>query len=67
MGYKEGYIYDHDTENCFSGQEYFPEEIISREKSRPKYYQPNSRGFEREINKRINYWNKLRSNSNSYL
>lgn len=60
MGYKDGYIYDHDTKNCFSGQEYFPEEMLKEEKTRPQYYNPNERGFERQISKRINYWNKLR-------
>ncbi|MDA7705442.1 replication-associated recombination protein A [Rickettsiales bacterium] len=62
MGYKEGYIYDHDTEDCFSGQEYFPEEVLQKEGVRPKYYNPNERGFERDISKRIKYWKKLRNN-----
>ena len=60
MGYKEGYIYDHDTKNCFSGQEYFPEEILQDKGARPKYYEPNERGFEREIAKRVDYWQRLR-------
>lgn len=55
LGYKEGYIYDHDTKDCFSGQDYFPEEI-----KRQKFYAPVQRGFERDITKRIEYWNKLR-------
>ena len=60
MGYKEGYIYDHDTDNCFSGQEYFPEEVLESKGVRPIYYKPNERGFEREIIKRMKYWDKLR-------
>ena len=55
MGYKEGYIYDPDTEDGFSGQNYFPEEM-----GRRKFYYPVDRGFEREIKKRIDYFDKLR-------
>jgi putative ATPase len=62
MDYGKGYIYDHDTKNAFSGQEYFPDEMV---KNRPRYYQPNERGFEREIIKRLEYWEKLRNNSYS--
>lgn len=58
MDYGKGYIYDHDTKNAFSGQEYFPEPMLKN--SRPKYYTPNPRGFEREIIKRLNYWQKLK-------
>ena len=54
-GYKEGYIYDHDTPEGFSGQNYFPDEM-----SRKEYYQPVERGFEREVKKRLDYWEKLR-------
>ncbi len=59
MDYGKGYIYDHDTKNAFSGQEYFPDEMVKT--GRPKYYQPNERGFEREIVKRLEYWQKLRN------
>jgi len=55
-GYGEGYVYDHDTPEGFSGQNYFPDEI----KKRPKYYDPPERGFEREIAKRLQYWEALR-------
>lgn len=54
-GYSEGYRYDHDEPDAFSGQEYFPEKMGHR-----TYYHPQERGFEREINKRIDWWNKLR-------
>ncbi len=57
QGYGEGYIYDHDTPEAFSGQSYFPEEFGER----PSYYQPVERGFERDIKKRLNYWASLRA------
>ncbi len=56
QGYGEGYIYDPDTPEGFSGQDYFPEE-----RGRQRFYQPVERGFEREIQKRLDYWNRLRS------
>ncbi len=55
IGYGAGYAYDHDAEDAFSGQNYFPDTMQRRE-----YYQPNERGFEREIKKRLEYWEKLR-------
>ena len=55
LGYGDGYVYDHDTDEAFSGQDYFPDEMARR-----KFYEPGERGFEREIRKRIAYWNKLR-------
>lgn len=60
IGYSEGYIYDHDTPNCFSGQNYFPDEFPRKE-----FYNPNERGFERDIKKRIEYWDNLRKKLNS--
>ncbi|MEE9313080.1 MAG: replication-associated recombination protein A [Rhizobiaceae bacterium] len=54
-GYGTGYEYDPDQPNGFSGQDYFPEKI-----GRQKFYAPVDRGFEREIQKRLDYWNKLR-------
>lgn len=56
QGYGAGYAYDHDQESAFSGQNYFPDEI-----DRQEYYQPVQRGFEREMQKRLAYWNKLRA------
>ena len=56
QGYGDGYIYDHDTPQCFSGQNYFPEDFGDR----PSFYEPVPRGFERELGKRINYWASLR-------
>ncbi|MGD9649924.1 MAG: replication-associated recombination protein A [Dongiaceae bacterium] len=55
VGYGEGYAYDHDTEEGFSGQNYFPDGL-----KRQQFYQPVERGFEREIQKRLEYWNNLR-------
>jgi putative ATPase len=55
QGYGEGYAYDHDTPEGFSGQDYFPDEMQRRQ-----FYDPPQRGFEREIRKRLEYWKKLR-------
>jgi putative ATPase len=59
MGFKEGYRYDHDWPDAFSGQEFFPAELTAR--GRPQFYRPNERGFERDIVKRLDYWAKLRA------
>lgn len=56
IGYGKNYHYDHDTEDGFSGQDYFPEEM-----EREEYYAPVERGFERDIQKRLDYWDKLRA------
>jgi putative ATPase len=56
IGYGKGYSYDHDTPEGFSGQNYFPEEMKRR-----RFYQPVDRGFEREIRKRLEYWDRLRA------
>jgi putative ATPase len=55
LGYGRGYVYDHATEEGFSGQNYFPEGVV-----RHNFYRPGERGFEREIKKRLEYWDKLR-------
>ena len=55
LGYGAGYAYDHDTEDGFSGQNYFPDGM-----PRQDFYRPVERGFEREIGKRLAYWSKLR-------
>ncbi len=56
QGYKQGYIYDHDTKEGFSGQSYFPDDL-----PRQSFYKPVKRGFEREIKKRLDYWDRLRA------
>ncbi|MFB9151531.1 replication-associated recombination protein A [Roseovarius ramblicola] len=56
QGYGAGYEYDHDAEDGFSGQDYFPEGM-----KRPVYYLPPERGFERELKKRLDYFARLRA------
>jgi len=56
QGYGDGYAYDHDAEDGFSGQNYFPETM----KKRPVYYMPVERGYERELKKRVEWFSKLR-------
>ena len=56
LGYGDGYAYDHDAENAFSGQDYFPPEVQDR-----SYYAPVERGYEREMSKRLAYFKKLRA------
>jgi len=55
LGYGKGYIYDHDTADNFSGQNYFPNGM-----PRANLYNPIERGFEREMRKRIDYFSGLR-------
>lgn len=55
QGYGKGYAYDHDTEEGFSGQNYFPDGM-----RRQEFYRPIERGFERDIKKRLGYWADLR-------
>ena len=59
LGYNRGYVYDQDLEDGFSGQNYFPDGI-----SRQKLYFPVERGFEREVKKRVEYFDKLRREKN---
>ncbi len=58
-GYGSGYAYDHDTPEGFSGQNYWPDALGPQ-----KLYEPVDRGFEREIGKRLAYWEKLRKDKN---
>jgi len=55
LGYSDGYQYDHDAEEGFSGQNYFPDGM-----ARQRFYQPVERGFERDLMKRLEYWDRLR-------
>ncbi|MBS0558463.1 MAG: replication-associated recombination protein A [Proteobacteria bacterium] len=55
LGYGAGYAYDHQQDEAFSGQNYFPDGM-----PRAAYYQPRDRGFEREIAKRLAHWAALR-------
>ena len=56
QGYGEGYAYDHDAEDGFSGQDYFPDGM-----KRGVFYAPVDRGFERELKKRVDYFAGLRA------
>ena len=60
QGYGAGYAYDHDAEDGFSGQDYFPETM-----PREAFYQPIERGFERELKKRLDYFARLRAKRSS--
>ena len=55
IGYGESYRYDHDEPDAFSGQDYWPEKL-----GRQRFYDPVDRGFEREIGRRLKWWEKLR-------
>ncbi|WP_068468410.1 replication-associated recombination protein A [Candidatus Protochlamydia phocaeensis] len=55
MGYGKGYQYDHDLPDAFSGQNYFPGSL-----PRQTFYRPVERGFERELKKRLDYFQRLR-------
>ncbi|HEU4652256.1 MAG TPA: replication-associated recombination protein A [Croceibacterium sp.] len=55
IGYGKGYTYDHDAEDGFSGDNYWPEEMEPQ-----TFYDPVERGFERQVRERIAYWSKLR-------
>ncbi len=59
QGYGAGYAYDHDAEDGFSGQNYFPDSV-----KRPVLYQPVERGYERELKKRVDWFAKLRAERN---
>ncbi|SPF77784.1 replication-associated recombination protein A [Pseudoprimorskyibacter insulae] len=56
QGYGAGYAYDHDAEDGFSGQNYFPDGM-----DRTRFYDPVERGFERDLAKRVAYFDKLRT------
>ena len=56
QGYGADYAYDHDADDAFSGQDYFPEEM-----GRTRFYDPVDRGFERDLKKRVEYFDRLRA------
>lgn len=62
LAYGKNYIYDHDTAEGCSGQNYFPEDM-----PRQTYYEPSNRGFEREIRKRLQYWQSIRTKHQSKI
>ena len=55
LGYGKGHAYDHDAEDAFSGQNYFPDGM-----DRPAFYRSADRGFEREVARRLDHWAKLK-------
>ena len=55
LGYGEGYRYDHDEPDAFSGQDYWPEALGAQ-----RFYEPTERGFEEEVGRRLESWAKLR-------
>ena len=55
VGYGKGYAYDHDADEGFSGQEYWPEEMEAQ-----SFYEPTDRGFEARVRERLEYWNERR-------
>ncbi|MEQ1640370.1 MAG: replication-associated recombination protein A [Novosphingobium sp.] len=56
IGFGAGYAYDHEAEDGFSGADYWPEGMAPQ-----TYYQPVERGFEREVLKRLEWWDKKRA------
>ena len=56
LGYGVGYVYDHNKKDAFSGQNYFPDGM-----DREVFYKPSSRGYEQEIEKRLQHWSTLRA------
>ena len=60
LGYGKGYVYDHDTKDGFSGQNYFPDGM-----PRMKLFSPTDRGFESEIRRRLDWWDSLRRKKQS--
>ncbi len=56
LGYGAAYHYDHDQPDAFSGDNYWPESVPPQE-----FYQPNERGFERELKKRLEWWQRKRA------
>ena len=59
IGYGKDYAYDHNADDGFSGANYWPEEMEPQQ-----YYRPAERGFEREVLKRMEWWDKRRSELN---
>ncbi len=55
IGYGEGYRYDHDEPDAFSGQDYWPDAL-----GRQHLYAPTERGYETRLAERLERWEALR-------
>jgi len=55
IGYGKGYRYDHEAEEGFSGDDYWPEEMQPQ-----SFYEPTDRGFEKRLQERLEHWDSLR-------
>ncbi len=60
IGYGEGYAYDHNSDEGFSGDNYWPEDMEPA-----RFYEPVERGFERKVRERMEYWDRLRGEKNA--
>lgn len=60
QGYKEGYVYDHDAERAFSGQDFWPDQLQPQ-----RFYRPNNRGNEVRIQERLDHWDPIRERNRS--
>jgi len=59
LGYHDGYQYDHDHPDAYAGQEFFPDPLAGG--NNPVFYRPNERGFERDIKKRLDFWERSKA------
>jgi putative ATPase len=55
IGYGKDYAYDHNSEDAFSGSDYWPEEMEAQ-----SFYEPSDRGFEAKVRERLDYWKERR-------
>jgi putative ATPase len=55
IGYGKDYAYDHESEDAFSGADYWPEEM-----DRQTFYRPSDRGFEARVRERLEFWDERR-------
>jgi len=55
LGYGAGYLYDHESPEHYQPQDYLPDDLRGK-----KFYIPGKFGFEKEIQKRLEWWEKIR-------
>ena len=58
LGYHDGYRYDHDYPDAYAAQDFLPPELAAQD---TEFYRPNERGFEREVKKRLDYWQRIKT------